>query len=113
LINNLLFVYYKMRSRKIHRHKGHKSHKKIDKRYKSHKGYKGDKNKSGKRTRRQRHYYVPVFTNKNDSDVVDESGMIYKPDSDSDKEKEKGKNNSGNIIKGMRDFLNKKRGFVL
>jgi hypothetical protein len=90
-----------MRTRKIHRHKGYKNKsgnsRKADK---SHKGY-----KSGKKTRRQKHYYVPVFTNKNDSDVVDETGTIY--------EKEKEKNNSGNIIKGMRDFLNKKRGFVL
>ena len=87
-----------MRSRKIHKshkNKSHKGHK--------NKGSKGDKSKSSKRTRRQRHYYVPVFTKQNET--TEDSGTLY--------EKEKEKHNSGNIIKGMRDFLNKKRGFVL
>jgi len=69
---------------------------------KSHKGYK-NKSKGSKRTRRQKHYYVPVFTKQNET--TEDSGNIY--------EKEEEKHNSGNIIKGMRDFLNKKRGFVL
>ena len=71
---------------------------------KSHKGYKG---KSSKRTRRQRkrHYFVPVFTKQTETESTEDSGTLY--------EKEKEKHNSGNIIKGMRDFLNKKRGFVL
>lgn len=71
---------------------------------KSHKGYK-NKSKSSKRTRRQKHYYVPVFTKQNDYGSTEDSGTLH--------EKEKEKHNSGNIIKGMRDFLNKKRGFVL
>jgi hypothetical protein len=73
---------------------------------KSHKGYKNkSKSKGSKRTRRQKHYYVPVFTKQNET--TEDSGNIY------EKEEEKEKHNSGNIIKGMRDFLNKKRGFVL
>ena len=86
-----------MRSRKIIKTGKNKTGKN-----KSHKGY---KSKSSKRTRRQRkrHYFVPVFTKQNES--TEDSGTLY--------EKEKEKHNSGNIIKGMRDFLNKKRGFVL
>jgi hypothetical protein len=88
-----------MRSRKIHKVYKNKSHKN-----KSHKGY---KNKSSKRTKsqRKRQYYVPVFTKQNETESSEDSGTLY--------EKEKEKHNSGNIIKGMRDFLNKKRGFVL
>ena len=88
-----------MRSRKII-----KSGKNKTGKNKTHKGY---KNKSSKRTRRQRkrHYFVPVFTKQTETESTEDSGTLY--------EKEKEKHNSGNIIKGMRDFLNKKRGFVL
>ena len=88
-----------MRSRKII-----KSGKNKTGKNKTHKGY---KNKSSKRTRRQRkrHYFVPVFTKQTETESIEDSGNLY--------EKEKEKHNSGNIIKGMRDFLNKKRGFVL
>lgn len=92
-----------MRSRKII-----KSGKNKTGKNKSHKGYKSkSKSKSSKRTRRQRkrHYFVPVFTKQTDYESTEDSGNLY--------EKEKEKRNSGNIIKGMRDFLNKKRGFVL
>jgi hypothetical protein len=88
-----------MRSRKIIKTGKNKTGKN-----KSHKGY---KSKSSKRTRRQRkrHYFVPVFTKQTETESTEDSGTLY--------EKEKEKHNSGNIIKGMRDFLNKKRGFVL
>ena len=93
-----------MRSRKIIKSGKNKTGKNKTGKNKSHKGYKG-KSKSSKRTRRQRkrHYFVPVFTKQTES--IEDSGTLY--------EKEKEKHNSGNIIKGMRDFLNKKRGFVL
>lgn len=93
-----------MRSRKII-----KSGKNKTGKNKSHKGYKNKSksSKSSKRTRRQRkrHYFVPVFTKQTETESTEDSGTLY--------EKEKEKHNSGNIIKGMRDFLNKKRGFVL
>ena len=91
-----------MRSRKII-----KSGKNKTGKNKTHKGYKNKGHKSSKRTRRQRkrHYFVPVFTKQTDYESTEDSGNLY--------EKEKEKHNSGNIIKGMRDFLNKKRGFVL
>ena len=91
-----------MRSRKIIKTGKNKTGKN-----KSHKGYKNKGHKSSKRTRRQRkrHYFVPVFTKQTETESTEDSGNLY--------EKEKEKHNSGNIIKGMRDFLNKKRGFVL
>ena len=91
-----------MRSRKII-----KSGKNKTGKNKTHKGYKNKGHKSSKRTRRQRkrHYFVPVFTKQTETESTEDSGNLY--------EKEKEKHNSGNIIKGMRDFLNKKRGFVL
>ena len=93
-----------MRSRKIIKSGKYKTGKNKTGKNKTHKGYKG---KSSKRTRRQRkrHYFVPVFTKQTDYESTEDSGTLY--------EKEKEKHNSGNIIKGMRDFLNKKRGFVL
>ena len=89
-----------MRSRKII-----KSGKNKTGKNKTHKGYKNKGHKSSKRTRRQRkrHYFVPVFTKQTETESTEDSGTLY----------EKEKHNSGNIIKGMRDFLNKKRGFVL
>lgn len=93
-----------MRSRKIikgHKNKGHKNKSHKDKTGKNKTG----KNKSHKSKRTRRQYFIPVFTKQTESESTEDSGNLY--------EKEKEKHNSGNIIKGMRDFLNKKRGFVL